>query len=272
VTAKDLHVGPAREWVELSRRVAAAGSQAVRWDPAGLGLSGRISRDPWRNVYFKADISDAIAAARHACEDPGGLEFVGICSGSWYAAQVARRIGARSAILINAMVWNWRVVSTVPSQWYLRQEALDANAASATDRGVVGQSRKTRIKALLNPSRDAMKSWLHQHVPRRVLWALGWVGLVWLPEVVLTTLARRGTKVTLIASPQDADEFVAKGGLAAVDRLRDSARPPRLIAPPTGDHSGHHPAILAAIRDAVLPVAVAPCVAESHSQPEGVIA
>ena len=107
VTAKDLHVGPAREWVELSRRIAASGSQAVRWDPAGLGLSDQISRDPWRSVYFKADITDAIAAARHACHDAGELAVVGICSGSWYAAQTARNIGARAAILVNVMVWNW---------------------------------------------------------------------------------------------------------------------------------------------------------------------
>ena len=101
VTANDLHVGPAREWVELSRRIAAAGSQALRWDPAGLGLSGQISRDPWRRVYSKADINDSIAVARHACQDAGELEVVGICSGSWYAAHAARNIGARSAILVN---------------------------------------------------------------------------------------------------------------------------------------------------------------------------
>src|SRR5439155_19110140 len=64
VTAKDLHVGPTRQWVELSRRIAAAGSQAVRWDPAGLGLSAQISRDPSRFVYCKADVADSIAVAR----------------------------------------------------------------------------------------------------------------------------------------------------------------------------------------------------------------
>src|SRR6201996_8570946 len=42
VAAKNLHVGPAREWVELSRRIAAAGSQALRWDPARQGLLGPI--------------------------------------------------------------------------------------------------------------------------------------------------------------------------------------------------------------------------------------
>jgi pimeloyl-ACP methyl ester carboxylesterase len=253
VTAKDLHVGPAREWVELSRRIAATGSQAVRWDPAGLGLSGQISRDPWRSVYFKADISDSIAAARHACHDAGELEVVGICSGSWYAAQTARTIGARAAILVNVMVWNWRATSTVPSQWYNRKKALDASAAGdpiVASRG----SKVTRLKTLLNPGREPAKTYLHQRFPRSVLRVLSRVGLVWRPEVVLTTLARRGVDVTLIASPEDAEQFIAKGGRAALERLQGSVRPPRLIATPTGDHSAHHPAILAEIRNAVLPV------------------
>jgi hypothetical protein len=60
----------------LSRRIAAAGSQAVRWDPAGQGLSGQISRDRWRRVYSKADITDSIAVARHACQDAGELQLV----------------------------------------------------------------------------------------------------------------------------------------------------------------------------------------------------
>jgi hypothetical protein len=263
VTAKDLHVGPAREWVELSRRIAATGSQAVRWDPAGLGLSGQISRDPWRSVYFNADISDSIAAARHACHDAGRLEVVGICSGSWYAAQTARAVGARAAILVNVMVWNWQATSTVPSQWYNRKKALDASAPGDPIAGS-GGSKVTRLKILLSPGREPAKTFLHKHLPRSVLRVLSWVGLVWRPEVVLTTLARRGVDVTLIASPEDAEQFTAKGGRAALVRLQGSARPPRLIATPTGDHSAHHPAILAEIRNAVLPV---PAVCTSGRMP-----
>ena len=74
-------------------------------------------------------------------------------------------------------------------------------------------------------------------------------------EDVLTTLAHRGTDVTLIASPEDAEQFTAKGGRAALDRLQWTSQPPRLIATPTGDHPANHPAVLAAIRNAVLPVA-----------------
>jgi hypothetical protein len=253
VTAKDLHVGPAREWVELSRRIAATGSQAVRWDPAGLGLSAQISRDPWRSVYFRADITDSIAAARHACRDAGELEVVGICSGSWYAAQTARNIGARAAILVNVMVWNWHATSTVPSQWYNRKKALDASAPVDPIAGSADSTAK-RLKTLLNPGRGPAKTYLHKHFPRSVLRLLSWVGLVWRPEVVLTTLARRGVDVTLIASPEDAEQFTAKGGRAALGRLQGSARPPRLITTSMGDHSAHHPAILAEIRNAVLPV------------------
>ena len=254
VMSNDLHVGPAREWVELSRRIAASGSQAVRWDPAGQGLSGQISRDRWRRVYSKADITDSIAVARHACQDAGELEVVGICSGAWYAAHVARNIGAQSAILVNVQVWNWRVTPTLLSQWGFRKKTLNTNAPSDTGGGA-GEPRTKRLEALLNPVREPTKSFLHNHLPRHVLRVLSWVGLVYLPEDVLTSLAHRGTDVTLIAAPEDAENFTAKGGRAALDRLRWTSQPPRLIATSTGDHPGNHPAVLAAIRNAVLPVA-----------------
>jgi hypothetical protein len=255
VTANDLHVGPAREWVELSRRIAAAGSQAVRWDPAGQGLSGQISRDRWRRVYSKADITESVAVARHACQDAGKLELVGICSGGWNAAQAARNIGAQSAILVNVQVWNWRVTPTLLEQWGFRKKTLNTNAVSDTG-GAPSESRTTkRRKALLNLARELTKSFMHNHLPRYVLRMLSRVGLVYLPEDVLTTLAHGGTDVTLIAAPEDLESFTAKGGRAALDRLQWTSQPPRLIAIPTGDHPANHPAVLAAIRNAVLPVA-----------------
>jgi hypothetical protein len=255
VTSNDLHVGPTREWVESSRRIAAAGSQALRWDPAGQGLSGQINRGPWRWVYSKADITDSIAAARHACQDAGELKLVGSCSGAWYAAQVARNIGAQSAILVNVLDWNWRRTPTFLSQWSLRQKALHAEAASDTGGGP-SESRTERLKALVKKqAHEPAKSFMHNHLPRYVLRVLSWVGLVRLPEGVLTTLAHRGTDVTVIASPEDEERFTARGGRAALDRLQRTSHPPGLIATPIGDHSAHHPAIVAAIRNAVWPVA-----------------
>jgi hypothetical protein len=254
VTGFDLHVGPAREWVELSRRIAAAGSQAVRWDPAGLGLSGQISQEPCRKIYSKADITDSIAVARRACQNAGELELVGICSGAWYAAHAARNLGAQSAILVNQVVWNWRVIPTLLLQWLHRKNALRANAASDTGGGP-SEFRTKHLKPLLHQARELTKDLIHNHLPRYVLRVLSWVGLVFLPEDVLTTLAHGGTNVTVIAAPEDREQFIAKGGRAAIDRLQWMSQPPRLIATPTGDHSAHHPAILAAIRSEVLRVA-----------------
>ena len=255
VAGHESHVGPNREWVELSRRTAAAGSQALRWDPAREGLSGQIRRDPWRRVYSQAEIIDSIAVARHACQDAGDLELVGICSGSWYAAQAARKIGAQSAILVNQVVWNWRVTPTLLEQRYFQNLTLNAKAASETGGGP-GESRWTkRLAARVRSAQKRTKSLMHNHLPRSVLRLLSWVGLVFLPEDVLTALAHRGTDVTLIASPEDGDQFTARGGRAALDRLQRTSQPPRLIVAPTGDHAGNHPAILAAIRNAVVPVA-----------------
>jgi hypothetical protein len=255
VAGHDSHVGPTREWVELSRRIAAAGSQALRWDPAREGLSGQIRRDPWRRVYSKAEITDSIAVARHACQDPGELELVGVCSGSWYAAHAARNIGAQSVILVNLVVWNWRVAPTLLEQWYFQKQTLKSCAASDTGGGA-GESRSTqRLETRVRSAQNRMKRVIHNHLPRSVLRVSSRAGLVFLPEHILTTLARRGTDVTLISSPQDAEQFTARGGREALGRLQRTSRPPRLIAATTGDHSANHPAILAAIRDTVLPVA-----------------
>jgi hypothetical protein len=268
-TANDLHVGPTREWVELSRRTAAAGAQAMRWDPAGQGLSGQILRDPYRFIFSKADITASIAMARHACQDARELELVGTCSGAWYAAQAARNIGAQSAILVNVQDWNWRVTSTLLSQWSLWKKALHASAASDTGASPSDESRTERLKALLRSAREPTKIFIHNHLPRSVLRVLSWVGLVRLPEDVLTTLAHRGTHVTVVASPEDAERFIARGGRTALDRLQSTSQPPRLIAPRTGDHAANHPAILAAIRNAVLPVATPPSSERDHYQRGG---
>ena len=262
VTANDSHVGPAREWVELSRRLASTGSQAVRWDPMGLGLSGKVSRDAWRGMYSKRDIADSVRVAEHVRPGDGKLELVGICSGSWYAAHVARKAGAQSAILINLMAWNWRVTSTLFSQWNTRRKTLYASTGEQAT-GALSEYRRRRLGAILRPFRERTKDLMHAHLPRPALRGLSKIGLVWMPEEVLTTLANRGTDVTVIASPEDAELLASKGGESAFARLLSSPHPPELKTISPGDHAAHHPAILSAIRCAVLPTS-----AESTSVPE----
>jgi hypothetical protein len=210
-------------------------------------------------VYSKAEVTDSIAVARHACQGGGELEVVGVCSGSWYAAQVARHVGAQSAILVNLVAWNWRVAPTWLSQWSFRKQTLQSlhPDAGSVPSGGPSKSRTAGLKALLNQAREPAMVFIH-NLPRYVVRVLSWVGLLWLPEAVLTTLARRGTAVTVIASPEDAERFTARGGPATLDRLQRTSHPPHLIAAPAGDHAANHPAMLALIRNAVLPLSATP--------------
>ena len=73
--------------------------------------------------------------ARHACQDAGELELVGICSGSWYAAHAARNIGARSAILVNPQAVELAHHPHLAVAVGRRKKALHANAASDTGGG-----------------------------------------------------------------------------------------------------------------------------------------
>ena len=56
---------------------------------------------------------------------PANSQLVGICSGSWYAAQAARNIGAQSAILVNLVVWNWRVIPTLLDAVVLPEDSAE---------------------------------------------------------------------------------------------------------------------------------------------------
>lgn len=67
------------------------------------------------------------------------------------------------------------------------------------------ESSTRRLRTRLNPARTRTKNLIHAHFPRYVLQELSRVGLVWMPEEVLTTVAVRGTDLMLIASPEDAE-------------------------------------------------------------------
>lgn len=245
-TANDSHHGPSREWVELSRQVAASGSQAVRWARAGLGSDGNVSRDQWQAVYSTTDIADAVDAARHTSSDPHQLELVGVCSGSWYAAHVARAVGAGHIVMVNQAMWSWSVLTTLPWQWNLRNSLRTAHVSASED-WTTERARK-KLVASLKPARNRLILGARRLTPRWLHMLLGRIGLMHAPEVVLTALSRGGTDITVLASPWDVEQFTAKGGLGALTRLDRT----KLVQTTSGDHSGYHPAILSAIRGVVL--------------------
>lgn len=250
-TANDPHVGPAREWVELSRRIAQSGAQAVRWDRTGVGQSGPVRREHWQTMYSRASVDEAVTVARHAARDTARLRSVGICSGSWYSAHAMREIGAGSAVLVNPLIWNWHSSASNMWEWHAKRMIMaGASAAQPAARRLENVRRATIER--LKPVRAGVKRAALTHAPRFLRLLLGWLGLAQVPETVLARLTRRGVRTTVVLCPQDADLFSMQGGDSAIRRLAGTAAPPQLIAPATGDHAGYSEPMLAAIRQTVL--------------------
>ena len=249
-SANDSHVGPAREWVELSRRVAAAGAQAVRWDRSGIGNSPPIIRKQWQPVYVRQDVRDAVTVAEHAARDPRNLHLIGPCSGSWYAAQVAHQLGAGEVVLVNPRVWTWRTGATHGWQWWNLKRPLKVSMSSHPRRenGRFATFWKRASAVLARESKRAT----HRHAPRFYLMGMGRLGIAQTPDVLLSTLARDRVATTVLLSPWDADLFEQRGGPRAIRRLSDAPTPPQFVITDEGDHAIYHQAMLQAIREVVL--------------------
>jgi alpha-beta hydrolase superfamily lysophospholipase len=256
-TSNDPHVGPAREWVELSRQLASAGSQAVRWDRSGIGNSGPITREQWQPIYTVKHIEASLTAVREAAADPKDVAVVGICSGSWYAAHAARKLGLDSAILVNPGMWNWRLISLFAWQWNVHRDlrwAADRSTAGPApgSQDSRNPSVRKRMVEYLKPHRDRLKALLRAHAPHSAMRMLGLMGMSQAPEVVLESLAREGTSTTVILSPVDAQFFDEVGGSRAADGLIGANLPLRVHQTASGDHAAYHQSVLVAIREQVL--------------------
>ncbi len=247
-SANDPHVGPSREWVELSRRIAESGAQALRWDRSGVGQSGPISRKQWRPIYTRRDVRAAIDAAEHAATDVRDVQMVGPCSGSWYAAQAARAAGSGSVVLINPRIWSWQIGAIHLRQWSLKRSL---HGGAATGQGTASQVLVFMKRAVAYVSRTLQKAG-RKYTPHFVLILLGRLGLVQVPEVMLAALARSGAATIVLLSPWDTDLFTSRGGYTALKRLDRVAVPPRLVTTQDGDHALYHQAMLEALRRVVI--------------------
>lgn len=257
-TANDCHTGPAREWVELSRHLAAMGGVALRWDRAGRGDSGPLVRGQWTRIYSRTGIHEARLAARHACAEPAKVQVVGVCSGSWQAAHAGRAGAAQRIILVNPMVWNWRVSSTLAWDWNARRllRVTCAGAPHGADATNPGGRRALRLTARVidttRPLRAATMSLVRTHIPPPLAVTLARLGFGFVPQVMLDVLVQRGLATTVLLAPPDAEFFDARGGRAALSRHRAAPTPPRLVRLPEGDHAAYHDSVVRAIRHEVL--------------------
>ncbi|GAB3135090.1 alpha/beta hydrolase [Tsukamurella serpentis] len=230
-TANDSRHGPNRAWVELARKVAAAGGSALRFDRRGSGESGPVAAGEVVPLFPDTGVPDAVAAAR-TCSGP--LLTAGICSGAWYAAHAAHHVGADSAVLVNTVLYSWR---------------LKQRLVTAADLGIPRTD-----PAFTSSARGRAKDLARRRLPYPAWRRLGRRGITQVPEVLLRPLLEAGADTTVILAPEDANWFDAQRGPEGLLRmLREHPRGAfRTVRIQSGDHSGYDPVVRATISSAIL--------------------
>jgi pimeloyl-ACP methyl ester carboxylesterase len=99
------HVGPARLWVDASRRWAGLGLRCVRFDFSELGESPWEPGQPERPVFDwtqRYDVADALRAL--IPDGPDEALLVGLCSGAQVALEAALDLKTRGLYAINPQI------------------------------------------------------------------------------------------------------------------------------------------------------------------------
>ena len=103
--ANEEHIGPARLWVELSRRWSSLGLRCVRFDLRGLGDSPWTLGQPNPPDYFHAWLDDITDVAHELSpDDPSNVVLVGLCSGAFWAIEAGLALGAQGVCALNPPV------------------------------------------------------------------------------------------------------------------------------------------------------------------------
>jgi alpha-beta hydrolase superfamily lysophospholipase len=96
------HIGQARIWVDLARRLATAGLRVLRFDLSGNGDSGIRPGQKAHVVRAPEAVDDVMAASlAMSPDDPKDVVLVGFCSGAYEVMEQALRAPPRGVCLIN---------------------------------------------------------------------------------------------------------------------------------------------------------------------------
>jgi hypothetical protein len=236
--ANEHRIGPGRLWVDLSRRLAAAGFQSVRLDLGGVGDSPGPVLAP-SDVYSYQAVDEVVQAAQAVMDgDPARVVLVGVCSSGYHTLEAAARLSPGGVYGINPTVFfpppetkdggpinpgrhfNLPMPSgaairgkVVSMRWVEQRIPPVRWAGRRFPEGTMRARRLARgsIDAMGRPARKA--SWWVRS--RRGSTSYG-------PAAALAELARAGTDVFLICGPEEVRPFAKAPDLlgSAGDRSR----------------------------------------------------
>lgn len=233
--AAESSAGPARQWVELARRLAGGGYPSLRLDFSGIAESPARPGQPERLLYSPGvvrDVEDAVRAV--SPDDPGNVVLVGVCSGAGAALLAASRIRPRAAVSVNPNL-NVRLdgrAAGIPPDAGPRGPRGRA-AAAATSLATLGRGTSWRRRL------GRRRRWLREQLP------FGAWRLIYVLRPADASHARAlgrvcdaGVPLLLICGTREADIVRRR----ALDVLRRLEEPSRFVELPDLNHSLLHAA------------------------------
>jgi hypothetical protein len=188
--------GPNRLWTRAARALAAKGRPSFRLDVRDVGDSdGATAAHPdLEEMYSESAVRDVVQAYDWArARGAGGIDVVGLCSGSFLGIQLAARRQIRRALLFNglALVWDDEARATGVTS-HIGESLFDGRRWRRLLTG--------RIKATAVVRAIGAKAWM---VIARPFRSLGHGREVNAVQALVQAVSARGTLLHMVSSEGD---------------------------------------------------------------------
>jgi alpha/beta superfamily hydrolase len=241
------HIGPSRQWVEMSRAWAPRGVRCLRLDLGGIGDSQVTGESSILSSYPPSAIDDVDAAMQFlAPGDPGAVVLVGLCSGAYHGLLAGSALHSGGVVAINPLRYpslgegDSELEGNSWEAFQLRRAEMAADAApeAAAVRPRRGRLGELRDRGVFQPLTSRLPDWLWR-MTHPGLWSEGRVEAV-------RRVVDRGVDVYLVCGT-DEWQLVGRGNRKALRSLKRTGRFESVMVPSL-DHSLH----IAAGRDEVV--------------------
>jgi len=198
------HTGPARLWVDWSRRWAGLGLRCVRFDLPGNGESpaaAALSGPPPVAATVADDIDEVLSDL--TAGNPSDTVLVGLCSGGFHSVHAARRNNVRAICMINPA-----------HSMTLKEIDRPGGIPLARSKNRLTVATQSSARRLPVP---AVLSRVVERLPSSAWWVLNRIADVDAPALAIRDVTSLGTLV-FVAVNEPGAQILRRGGETALTR------------------------------------------------------
>ncbi len=196
------HVGPGRQWVELSRRWAAAGVRCLRMDLGGVGESPLVGPPGVLSSYPPSALDDISAAVDFlAPDDPRQVVVLGLCSGAYHALLTAPSVRVGGVAILNPLRLPSKVDQAPGSMGDLIDGVPGGTFDTTDQENRVAPPPRRRFLGSLR-DRGTLKP-ISRHIPDRAWWVANTLNRASHPVDAFGRVVDSGASLCVVLGPDE---------------------------------------------------------------------